>query len=110
MRRDLSGFGLLGFLLGIFVEVVAETSRSITKTNLTIALWDARIEKYYALFRAAGNITKIKQCREAVAEYEREQGSAAQRISHMIRQGCGRSEEEKYKVRKHNLESGKEQR
>ena len=110
LRRDLSGFGLLGFLLGLFVEVLAETSRSITKTNLTIALWDARIEKYYALFRAARNATKIGQCREAAEEYKREQGSAAKRISQMIRQSCGQSEEEKYKVREHNLESGKKQR
>lgn len=110
LRRDLSGFGLLGFLLGLFVEVLAETARSITKTNLTIALWDARIEKYYALFRAARNLTKIKQCREAVAEYKREQGSAAKRISQMITQSCGQSEEERCKILKPTLEKEKKQR
>ena len=70
---------------------------------MTIALWDARIEKYYALFRAAKNATKIKQCREAVDEYKREQGSAAKRISQMIRQSCGQPEKERHQAQENEL-------
>ena len=88
LRDKLEGFGLLGYLLGCFVELAAEISVNLTKADLEIALWDARMEQFYAEVRWARNAAKVDQYKKFAEAYQKEQGSAGERIRRLIEGSC----------------------
>ena len=106
LSRKLKEFGLLGYLLGYFVELVAEVCRSMTKADMEAALWDARIEKFYAEVRWARNAARMDYYEECMEAYQKEQGSAGERIRHSIEGSCPLPEQERT-VSKHTGKDGK---
>lgn len=102
LQQKLEGFGLLGFLLSVLVETVAEMNEHMTKLDLSIALWEAGMERWYADLRRRGMREKLPYHPEVLTEFNKEQQEMARRVQELAWELSGLKREEKQE-RKHSF-------
>ena len=84
LRDKLAGFGLLGFLLSLLVESLADIKESVTKMDLSMALWDAGLEKWYAEWQRGKNCEDMPYHPEVHNKITKERREVAARIQRLV--------------------------
>lgn len=84
LRDKLLGFGLLGVLLSAIVESFVELNESMNKLDLSAALWEAGLERWYAERKRRKFHEQMPYHPEVQQKIDKESQEIAARIQRMI--------------------------
>lgn len=84
MRQKAAGFGLIGFLLSVLIEIWAELQQSISRSQLELALWAAFTERLYAEVKYKRIEAPMPYHPEIIQNISKEQLELACKIQRMI--------------------------
>jgi hypothetical protein len=98
LADKLKGFGLLGLLLVVLVDAIAEFYESTTKMELAIALWEAEREKQYAEIHRRRYLESTSYFPEVLDNMWKEKQKSGMEIQRLISEVLDNNEKPREKL------------